>query len=105
MIINCIRCNIEISKPGLTKVGEITKGKKKVAITGYNADYILAPDTKIDGIQKTGIICPQCYNPETDFIIWGYHKVEQDIRLKEEQANGMAAISDTGSDSLSPAMG
>lgn len=24
-------------------------------------------------IQKTGIICPQCYRP-TDFVIWGIHK-------------------------------
>ncbi len=24
-------------------------------------------------IQKTGIICPECYRP-TDFVIWGVHK-------------------------------
>lgn len=24
-------------------------------------------------IQKTGIICPDCYRP-TDFVIWGVHK-------------------------------
>lgn len=24
-------------------------------------------------IQKTGIICPDCYKP-TDFVIWGVHK-------------------------------
>ena len=24
-------------------------------------------------IQKTGIICPDCYKP-TDFVIWGKHK-------------------------------
>ena len=24
--------------------------------------------------QKTGIICPDCFNPETDYVIWGFHK-------------------------------
>lgn len=27
-------------------------------------------------IQKTGVICPDCYKP-TDFVIWGVHKVAQ----------------------------
>ena len=24
--------------------------------------------------EKGGIICPDCFNPETDFVIWGVHK-------------------------------
>ena len=27
-------------------------------------------------IQKTGVICPDCYR-DTDFVIWGVHKVEE----------------------------
>lgn len=65
MIIPCFRCGKEIESPNAA-----------------NADYILAEDTKTielaeDGtpveIQKTGIICLDCYKP-TDFIIWGVHK-------------------------------
>jgi len=26
-------------------------------------------------VQKTGIICPDCYR-DTDFVIWGVHKLE-----------------------------
>jgi len=28
---------------------------------------------KVMPVQKTGIICPECYR-ETDFVIWGVHK-------------------------------
>lgn len=30
-------------------------------------------EIKLKNIQKTGIICPDCYKP-TDFVIWGVHK-------------------------------
>ena len=33
-------------------------------------------DIRFKDIQKTGIICPDCYKP-TDFVIWGVHKVTQ----------------------------
>ncbi|MBA7639601.1 hypothetical protein ES703_47260 [subsurface metagenome] len=64
-IMNCIRCGKEIPHPNSS-----------------NADYIIAEDTKAmeiaeDGtpveIQKTGIICPNCYKA-TDQVIWGIHK-------------------------------
>jgi len=43
-------------------------------------DSLLIPNVKrievkienVD-IQKTGVVCPDCYKPE-DFIIWGIHK-------------------------------
>jgi len=64
MIIPCFRCGKEIDTPDSS-----------------NADYIIAEDTITtviaDGIpkdiQKTGIICPECYKP-TDSVIWGVHK-------------------------------
>ena len=30
-------------------------------------------EVRVKNIQKTGIICPDCYKP-TDFVIWGVHK-------------------------------
>jgi DNA-directed RNA polymerase subunit RPC12/RpoP len=65
MIISCFRCQKELESPNSS-----------------NADYIMAEDTKVtelakDGtpveIQKTGIICPDCYKL-TDKVIWGIHK-------------------------------
>jgi len=65
MIIPCFRCGKELNNPDAS-----------------NADYIIAEDTKVmeleaDGtlkeIQKTGVICPDCYQL-TDTIIWGIHK-------------------------------
>ncbi|MBA7658855.1 hypothetical protein ES703_66815 [subsurface metagenome] len=56
MIISCFRCGKEIDTPNPT-----------------NADYIIAEDTVVDGVQKTAIICPDCYKP-SDFVIWGVHK-------------------------------
>lgn len=64
MIIPCFRCGKEIDTPNSS-----------------NADYIMAKDTiettikdgKPEDIQKTGIICPDCYR-DTDFVIWGVHK-------------------------------
>ncbi len=32
-------------------------------------------------IQKTGIICPDDYNPDTDFVIWGVHKTGAHFRI------------------------
>ena len=33
-------------------------------------------EVEIVPIQKTGIICPDDFNPSTDFVIWGAHKGE-----------------------------
>ena len=49
-----------------------------------NADYIMAEDTietivengVPKEIQKTGVICPECYR-DTDFVIWGIHKKKE----------------------------
>jgi hypothetical protein len=30
-------------------------------------------EIKLKNIQKTGLVCPDCYQP-TDFVIWGVHK-------------------------------
>ena len=78
MIIKCFRCDKGIDTPGLK--GEIIDDKP-TGKTFYNADYIIASDTIEtiieDGlpkeIQKTGIICPDCYK-DTDSVIWGAHK-------------------------------
>ena len=65
MIIPCFRCGKGLESPNAS-----------------NADYIIAEDTKVmelaeDGtpaeIQKTGVICPECWKP-TDIVIWGVHK-------------------------------
>lgn len=31
-------------------------------------------EIRLKNIQKTGLVCPDCYKP-TDFIIWGIHKL------------------------------
>jgi len=36
-------------------------------------------EVKEKDIQKTGIICPDCYR-DTDFVIWGVHKVVEKVR-------------------------
>ena len=65
MIILCFRCGKRLESPNFS-----------------NADYVVAEDTKVVElsetgtsveIQKTGIICPDCYK-ETDTVIWGVHK-------------------------------
>ena len=33
----------------------------------------LVPTSKPVSVQKTGIVCPECYKP-TDTLIWGIHK-------------------------------
>jgi len=42
-----------------------------------NADYVLSKDFIVKeggkNIQKSGIVCPNCYKP-ADFVIWGVHK-------------------------------
>lgn len=52
-------------------------GKELGSADDHNADYIIADDTICEEagtkIQKTAIICPECYKP-TDYVIWGVHK-------------------------------
>jgi len=56
----CLRCDKDLGAAGV-----------------HNADYVIAEEFKVieDGkeVQKTAIVCPDCYR-ETDFIIWGIHK-------------------------------
>jgi len=33
----------------------------------------ITSEVKLKNIQKTGLVCPDCYR-ETDFMIWGIHK-------------------------------
>ena len=57
-----------------------TDGKESFIPIKQTTDSLLIPNVKhievkiedID-IQKTGLICPDCYR-QTDFIIWGIHK-------------------------------
>lgn len=41
---------------------------------GHNLVKVVATVEDKD-IQKTGVICPDCYRP-SDFVIWGVHKVK-----------------------------
>ena len=41
-------------------------------ITGVKRIEVKIEDTDI---QKTGVVCPEHYNPATDTVIWGVHKV------------------------------
>ena len=54
----CFRCGKEIDTPNSS-----------------NADYVIADDAIDDGVQKTAIICPDCYT-DTDKVIWGVHSNE-----------------------------
>lgn len=78
----CIRCKKKIEHPGL--VNEMEDGNPTVKLL-YNAEYIIAKDL-VDTViregepievQKTGIICLDCYQP-TDIVIWGPHREEND---------------------------
>jgi len=45
----------------------------KAAVEIGNDLVKVVPGIATVPIQKTGIICPDCYKPE-DFVIWGVHK-------------------------------
>lgn len=67
----------------------LAKGKERAAIDdseydtieissmehSRNIERLVKVVAKIENrdIQKTGIICPDCYKP-TDFVLWGVHK-------------------------------
>lgn len=96
---NCIRCNKDLGQADNTNADyviadefivkekreqfyAVTSDGKKETFTPIKqvADSLLINNVKrievkiedID-IQKTGVICPDCYLP-TDFLIWGIHK-------------------------------
>ena len=73
MIINCFRCDKKIDRPGLIrrKTDRVNDEGKPIFKNIFNADYILIKDAPEDG---THIICPDCYNSDTDSVIWGVHK-------------------------------
>ncbi len=40
-------------------------------------------ETRVKNVQKTGLICPDCYK-ETDFVIWGVHKIQPQTEFAKE---------------------
>ena len=96
---NCIRCSKDLGHANSNNADyvmadefivpekreqfyAVTKkgGKESFIPIKQTTDSLLIPDVKrievkIEDatIQKTGIVCPDCYQ-ETDFIIWGIHK-------------------------------
>lgn len=44
-------------------------------------------EIKEKDIQKTGIVCPDCYK-DTDFVIWGVHKKAQSSRPLRQSVQG-----------------
>lgn len=55
--------------------GEIEAIEEEIAI-GVNPDKTIVMRGKLEDVQKTGVVCPDCYEP-TDTVIWGVHKVAQ----------------------------
>lgn len=65
-----------------SKKEEITDGEYDAVIVvsyeeaqnnlGEDLVKVVVKPVEMD-IQKTGVICPECYKP-TDFLIWGVHK-------------------------------
>jgi len=72
----CFRCGKEIDTPNSS-----------------NADYVIADDAIDDGVQKTAIICPDCYR-DTDKVIWGVHGNKASNEA-ERQLNAYSARMET----------
>ena len=97
---NCIRCNKDLGQADNTNADyviadefivpekreqfyAVTKenGKESFTPIKQTTDSLLIPDVKrievkienVD-IQKTGLVCPDCYDEMTDTLIWGLHK-------------------------------
>jgi len=48
------------------------------AARAYGRDYVKTIATMEDRpVQKTAIVCPDCFNPVTDRVIWGKHKAKK----------------------------
>jgi len=104
---NCIRCNKDLGqaddknadyviapefivKEKREQMYAVTEksGKELFTPIKQTTDSLLIPDVKrievkiedMD-IQKTGVVCPDCYK-DTDFIIWGIHKIVTPTILK-----------------------
>jgi hypothetical protein len=93
----CLRCFKELKSPDSTNADYVIakdfRSKEKrtqfYAVTNNNEEIKVSKveDTlglenikEVKGrieeinIQKTGIVCTECFNPDTDFVIWGIHK-------------------------------
>ena len=53
--------------------GEIDAIEETLQIGLEKTKRVLLRGKRLEDVQKTGIICPDCYE-ETDFVIWGVHK-------------------------------
>jgi|GEM_PF-2834590 len=66
---------LKLEKEQIVKESEMKKVEVKTP-----ADAVLAVEifTEVveENVQKTGLICPDCFNPVTDTVIWGYHKAD-----------------------------
>jgi len=100
---NCIRCNKDLGhadnsnadyviadefkvtekREKFYAVTDDKSNKKKEVFTliKQTTDSLLIPgvkriEVKIEdvSVQKTGLVCPEDYNPATDTLIWGIHK-------------------------------
>ena len=97
---NCIRCNKDLGhadnsnadyviadefivKEKREQFYAVTDGDKAELFTPIKqtTDSLLIPgvkriEVKIENVsvQKTGLVCPEDYNPATDTLIWGIHK-------------------------------
>lgn len=102
MIITCFRCGKELNSPDISNADyviardmiarekrealfAVKKSGERVGIRDV-AEARLMPDLERvevrlvdEDIQKTGIVCPDCYK-ETDTLIWGVHK--EDVQTK-----------------------
>ena len=62
---NCFRCKKDLGHADET-----------------NADYVISEDAKVQGQQKTAVVCPKCYKP-TDIVLWGVHKKKSQEKEKK----------------------
>ncbi len=65
--------NIEPQSLPIEDIYDEVAAIEEELIKGPNSDKLVTLRGKKVQIQKTGIICPDCYL-DTDFVIWGVHK-------------------------------
>ena len=97
---NCIRCGKELGHANSNNADYVIAnefmtqekreqlyaviekdGEESFTPIKQTTDSLLIPnvkriEVKIEdvNIQKTGLVCPDCYRFDSDFIIWGFHK-------------------------------